>query len=93
MDDSDLREQAKARLESKQKFWKTLVIFVVVNAFLVAIWATNTPRGSFWPIWPILGMGIAVAFSAWEAFGGGTITEKDIEAEMRKMKGDSAGEK
>jgi hypothetical protein len=37
--------------------------YVAVNAFLVVLWAV-TGRGSFWPIWPILGWGIGLGFQA-----------------------------
>jgi class 3 adenylate cyclase len=36
-----------------------LTVYVLVNVFLVAIWAASG-GGSFWPIWPILGWGIGV---------------------------------
>lgn len=35
-------------------------VFVAVNLFLIAIWAI-TGGGYFWPIWPILGWGLALA--------------------------------
>jgi hypothetical protein len=38
-------------------------VFVVINAFLIAIWAA-AGMGSFWPIWPILGWGLAVGLHA-----------------------------
>lgn len=37
--------------------------YVAVNAFLVVPQAV-TGRGSFWPIWPILGWGIGLGFQA-----------------------------
>ena len=38
-------------------------VFVVVNVFLIAIWAA-AGMGYFWPIWPILGWGLAVGLHA-----------------------------
>lgn len=44
--------------------------------------------GYFWPAWAILGMGIALAFTAWGTFGkGDNVSQAKVEAEMRKMDG------
>jgi eukaryotic-like serine/threonine-protein kinase len=40
-----------------------LVVYLAVNAFLIAIWAI-TGGGYFWPIWVILGWGLGVAIHA-----------------------------
>jgi hypothetical protein len=37
----------------------SLIAFVAVNALLVAVWAA-TGAGYFWPIWPLLGWGLAL---------------------------------
>ena len=36
-------------------------ISALIVIFLAAIWAVTTPGDYFWPIWPALGLGIAVA--------------------------------
>lgn len=38
-----------------------VIAYVLVMLFLIAIWAA-TGGGYFWPIWPILGWGLGVAF-------------------------------
>jgi len=38
--------------------------FALVMVLLVAIWLITTPGGYFWPIWPLLGWGFAVAVHA-----------------------------
>ena len=40
--------------------------YVVINAFLIAIWALT--GGPFWPIWVILGWGVAVVLQAMATF-------------------------
>lgn len=35
--------------------------YLLVMAFLVAIWLLTTPGGYFWPVWPMLGWGIGLA--------------------------------
>ena len=37
-----------------------LTLYLVVNVFLVGVWAASG-GGGFWPIWPILGWGVGVA--------------------------------
>jgi len=41
--------------------------YVVVNVFLVAVWAM-TGAGYFWPAWVILGWGLAVVLQAMATF-------------------------
>jgi class 3 adenylate cyclase len=44
----------------RQSFKIHLTLYLLVNAFLVGIWAASG-GGYFWPVWSILGWGIAVA--------------------------------
>jgi hypothetical protein len=46
-----------------------LTPYVVVNVFLVLIWAIGG-FGYFWPIWPILGWGLGVVLSLAAVAGG-----------------------
>jgi class 3 adenylate cyclase len=45
----------------RQSFKIHLTIYLLVNVFLIGIWAASG-GGYFWPVWPILGWGIAVVF-------------------------------
>ena len=47
-----------------------LTSYALVMVLLVAIWLITTPGGYFWPIWPILGWGVAVAVHAVTRRGG-----------------------
>ncbi len=87
MDDDERRAAAVKRLEEKRDFRTHIVTYVVVNSFLVGIWAV-TGSGYFWPVWPILGWGIGLVLHAWTIYGQRPITESDIEAEMRRHRGD-----
>ena len=40
----------------------------LITLVLLAAWAA-TGAGYFWPIWPMLGMSIAVLVALWRAFG------------------------
>ena len=41
------------------EFGEHLRVYLAVNALLVAIWAV-TGAGYFWPVWPLMGWGLAV---------------------------------
>jgi hypothetical protein len=80
-----VRERAIARLKKKSEFKADLLAYVLVNAFLVAIWAL-TGAHFFWPAIPILGWGIGVVFHARDAYWGETFSEDQIRREMQRMK-------
>ncbi len=84
-DDDELREKALARLERKQEFYAHLLAYVLVNGMLVVIWAMSG-GGFFWPIFPILGWGIGIAFHAWDTFRRGEPTEARIRREMERLR-------
>ena len=52
-----------------QGFRIHLTVFLLVNLFLIGIWAA-AGGGYFWPVWPILGWGIGVACHAAPLHGG-----------------------
>ncbi len=81
--DDERREAAIRRLKAKRGFVQNLGVYVIVNAFLVVIWAVSG-RGYFWPIWVMAGWGIAVAFHAWAIYGRSGITEADVQREMQR---------
>jgi 2TM domain len=75
-------EAARARLLKKRKFRGDLVAYIVINAFLVGIWAVNG-FGSFWPGWVLAGWGVFLALDAWSAYAARDVTDEDIQREMR----------
>jgi hypothetical protein len=84
--EADLREQAIRSLKKKRDFRSHLVAYILVNALLVGIWAA-TSRGFFWPVFPMIGWGIAVLFNAWDVFGRKPITEDEIRREQERLRG------
>ncbi len=88
-----LRKEAIRRVKAKQNFQRTAGVFVILWVFFIAIWWFSAKEHSFtnfWPIWPILGMGIGLAFMGWNAYGAGDqVTDAQVDAEMRKMQGDA----
>jgi hypothetical protein len=77
--------QARQRVAARRAFSAHLVVYVVVNAALVAIWAI-TGAGYFWPVWSLLGWGIGLALHGWQVFFRRPITDADIEAELRRRR-------
>lgn len=75
------RQKAVKRLKAKRDLRNHVASYVIVNTMLVIIWAMSG-AGYFWPIWPISGWGIGLAFSAYTVYLRKPITEADIQAEM-----------
>jgi hypothetical protein len=84
--DDVLREQAINRIKKKRDFATHVVVYVLVNSFLVVIWAV-TSGDFFWPIFPILGWGIGLGANAWDVYGRRPISEGEIEQEMSRLRG------
>jgi membrane protein YdbS with pleckstrin-like domain len=84
-DNEALHRAAEKRLKDQSAFWRLLGVFVIVWVVLIAVWAV-VGGGYFWPFWAIFGMGIALAFVAWGAFGPREKrpSEERIQREMRK---------
>ena len=83
--EAELRTLAVTRLKKKRDFATHVVIYITVNAFLVAIWAVSG-SGFFWPIFPILGWGIGVAANAWGVYGRKPISEDRIRRETERLR-------
>jgi hypothetical protein len=75
------RHWARARLEKKSKFRSDLVGYVVINAFLIGVWAVNG-AAYFWPGWVLAGWGVLLLLDAWSVYGRRLLTEADIDKEL-----------
>lgn len=82
-DPESQRQAAVERLRAKRHFTQSLSVYVLVNGLLVAIWAMDT-SDSFWPIWPILGWGIAIVLQFWNTYIRKPVTEDDIQREIER---------
>lgn len=81
------REQAVDRLKKRRDFRGHVLIYVLVNAFLVAIWAITNLGGFFWPIFIIGGWGIGLVMNAWDVYWRRDISEEEIRREEGRMSG------
>ena len=80
-----LRERAERRVKSQVDLRGHLLLYVLVNVFLMVIWWV-TGAAFFWPVFPIVGWGIGVAMHAWDAYGPGTVSEDRVRREMDRMR-------
>jgi hypothetical protein len=79
--DEELWQTAKARVGFR---WG-LASYVIVNAMLVAIWYLRPGHHQhFWPIWPIMGWGVGLAFQYFNAYHGNCYTNTRQEYEKLK---------
>lgn len=83
---TDEREQARKRVTARRDFTSHVVAYVVVNGFLVGMWAL-TGGGYFWPAWVIGAWGIGLVLHAWDAFFRRPVTEEDVDAELHRRQG------
>jgi hypothetical protein len=77
------REAARERVVNRRELGSHLVAYIVINAFLIAVWAF-TGAGYFWPVWVIAGWGAGLVLHAWEVFFRRPVTEADVDTELRR---------
>lgn len=84
MDGRDPRAAAIERLTQRRNFHHTAVVFAGVSVLLIVIWAVTSGFGFFWPVFPILGMGLALVAQGYKVYGHRPISEDDIQREMQR---------
>ncbi len=83
-EDERLREEARTRLKKRSDFHAHVLVYVLVNTFLVIIWAM-TGAGFFWPVFPIVGWGIGVVMNGWDVYREPP-SEEQIRREMDRLR-------
>ncbi|WP_170861043.1 2TM domain-containing protein [Trujillonella endophytica] len=78
------------RLRAKREFAEHLIAYVGVNGLLWTVWLVVglTADAWFpWPLFPMAGWGIGLAFHAWATFGPPSrpISERAIDREMQRL--------
>ena len=87
-----LRELALVRVKKRRDFKAHLLVYVLVNSVIWAIWlviglASGGGNWVPWPIIPTLGWGIGLVLNAWDVYYRRPITASDVENEMRRLRG------
>ena len=77
--------EARKRVTTRRDFASHVVTYVVINGFLVLLWAL-TGAGYFWPAWILAGWGVGLVLHAWDAFVRKPVTDADIDAELERMR-------
>ena len=72
------------RLKKRRDFHAHVLVYVLVNGFLVLIWALTGAAGFFWPAFLIAAWGIGLVLNAWDVYWRREITEQDIQHEMER---------
>jgi hypothetical protein len=88
--DDQLRAEALERLRKRSEFWTHLAIYLMINAFIVAIWFFATGGGFFWPMFPLFGWGIGLVFHGWDTFRRPP-SEERIRREIQRLHPGGAG--
>ena len=76
------REWARKRIERKRKLYGDFVAYVVINLFLIGVWAV-AGFGYFWPGWVLAGWGVLLVLDVWSVYYRKPLTEHDIDQELR----------
>lgn len=82
---AELRDRAVKRIQKRRDFSAHLAVYVLVNGFLVVIWAMTNAGGFFWPMFPVLGWGIGLTMHAWDVYLTPEITDADIDREVERI--------
>ena len=85
--EAELRDRAVQRLKKRRDFTGHVLVYLLVNAFLVVIWAVTSSDEFFWPVFPILGWGIGLAMHAWETYRREEFSEARVQREIDRLRG------
>ena len=85
--DTEQRQAAIVRLRKRRELQAHLLAYLTVNLFLNGIWFLTDPGGFYWPLFPLFGWGIGLAFHAWDVYSPETPSEDKIQREIRRMAG------
>jgi hypothetical protein len=79
------RERARKQVERKRKFGGDVVAYIVINIFLIGVWAV-TGAGYFWPGWVLAGWGMLLVLDAWNVYFRRPVTDEDIDRELQSRR-------
>ena len=79
----ELRERAINQLKKRRDFRGHVLIYVLVNSFLVVIWAVTTSGdGFFWPVFVLGGWAIGLVANFYDVYLAEDISEDQIRRQM-----------
>ena len=83
--DEVLHERAIKRLKKRRDFAGHLLVYLLVNTFILLIWFMWGSNGFFWPVFFIVGWGIGVVMNAWDVYRNDEFDEMQIRREMDRL--------
>ena len=89
MSEEEIYKLAHKRVQDKKDFFTHLIVYIVINAMLIFIWAF-TSAGYPWFIWPLLGWGIGLIFHGLNVFvfdRTGSWERSEVEKEAARLRG------
>lgn len=83
-----VQDEALWKIAKKRSAFKlVLIIYLVINGFLVGLWYFTTgPQSYFWPAWCMLGWGFGLIFQFIDAYVTNGIFSEDKEFEKLKKR-------
>ena len=88
----DIREAARKSLKAKTDFKMFLGTAIIVSLIVTGVWFVTGADGYFWPMWPMLGLAIGLAFAGFHAYGPSShISDSAIDAEVERLKRKTGG--
>lgn len=84
LDEDDPRRLARRQIHRRRRIAQSIVSWVVLSAFVVAVWALGG-RGYFWPGWVIAGGAALLVLRGWRVHASTPITQAEVDAEMQRQ--------
>lgn len=89
--EEEMEKIARQRVEAKKGFFIHLLMYIVVNLFLVFVWWFTSGPGNYpWFVWVIAGWGVGVIANAIAVFigpkHGSNWESREIKKEIENMK-------
>jgi hypothetical protein len=87
-EEEDLRGKAVQRIKRRRDFVGHVVVYLLINAGLWAVWAIDgADTDDIWPAW-VSGIWLVILLlDAFKVYGERPISDQRIEEEVRRMKG------
>jgi hypothetical protein len=86
VEDTELREAALDRLKKRRDFHAHLLVYVMFNSLVWAIWALTGQGGFPWPLLLSGFWGVGLVMNAWDVYARKPFTEEQVRHEMDRLR-------